>query len=168
MATITLKGTPIETVGELPKVGKKAPNFKLIKSDLSEATLKDFRGSKVLMNITPSIDTGICAASIRKFNEEAANLENTVILYISKDLPFAQARFCGAEGIKEVITLSEFRNNKFGKKYGVTIKSGPMKGLHSRCVVIVDEKGDVIYTEQVGEIVEEPNYKAALEALYDE
>jgi len=165
MAKITLKGNPIETIGELPKVGKKAPNFKLVKSDLSVASLKDFRGSKVLLNITPSIDTSICATSVRKFNEAAASLDNTVIFYVSKDLPFAQARFCGAEGIEKVITLSDFRKGKFGKKYGVTITSGPMKGLLSRAVVVIDEKGNVIYTEQVPEIAQDPNYAGALDAL---
>jgi len=165
MATITLKGNPIETIGELPKIGKKAPNFKLVKSDLSVGTLKEYRGSKVLLNITPSIDTSICATSVRKFNEAAAGMENTVVFYVSKDLPFAQARFCGAEGIENVITLSDFRKGKFGKKYGVTITSGPMKGLLSRAVIIIDEKGKVIYTEQVPEIAQDPNYKAALDAL---
>ena len=165
MAKITLKGNPIKTVGKLPKTGKKAPGFKLVATDLSEKKLKDFKGKKVLLNITPSLDTGVCAASLRKFNEEGAKLENTVVINVSADLPFAQARFCGAEGIDNAITLSTFRNKKFGKKYGVTIKTGPMKGLLSRAVVVVDEDGKVIYTEQVPEIVEEPNYEAALAAL---
>ncbi len=165
MAKITLKGNPVKTIGKLPKIGKKAPNFKLVKSDLSIAKLKDYRGKNVLLNITPSIDTGVCQNSVRKFNEAAAGLENAVILYVSKDLPFAQSRFCGAEGIENVITLSDFRNGKFGKKYGVTIKTGPMKGLLSRSVVVIDEKGKVVYTEQVGETIDEPNYEAALEAL---
>jgi len=165
MAKITLKGNPVKTSGKLPKIGKKAPKFTLVKSDLSSAKLKDFKGKKVLLNITPSIDTGVCQNSVRKFNEAAARLENTVVLYVSKDLPFAQDRFCGAEGIENVITLSDFRKGKFGKSYGVTIENGPMKGLLSRCVVVLDEKGKVIYTEQVPEIVDEPNYEAALEAL---
>ncbi|MEN8124102.1 MAG: thiol peroxidase [Bacteroidota bacterium] len=165
MTKITLKGNPIKTSGKLPKVGKLAPNFTLVKSDLSKGKLKDYRGKKVLLNITPSIDTGVCQNSVRKFNEAAAGLENTVILYISKDLPFAQARFCGAEGIENVITLSDFIKGKFGKKYGVTIESGPMKGLLSRSVVVIDEEGKVVYTEQVPETVDEPNYEAALEAL---
>ncbi len=165
MAKITLKGNPVKTSGKLPKIGKKAPKFTLVKSDLSSAKLKDFKGKKVLLNITPSIDTGVCQNSVRKFNEAAAGLENTVVLYVSKDLPFAQDRFCGAEGIENVITLSDFRKGKFGKSYGVTIENGPMKGLLSRCVVVLDEKGKVIYTEQVPEIVDEPNYEAALEAL---
>lgn len=165
MAKITLKGNPVKTIGKLPKVGKKAPKFKLVKSDLSIAKLKDFKGKKVLLNITPSIDTGVCQNSVRKFNEAAAGLENTVVLYISKDLPFAQARFCGAEGIENVTTLSDFRKGKFGRRYGVTILNGPMKGLLSRSVVVVDEEGMVIYTEQVQETIDEPNYEAALAAL---
>ncbi len=165
MAKITLKGNPVKTIGKLPKVGEKAPKFKLVKSDLSEARLEDYKGSKLVLNITPSIDTGVCANSVREFNKLATGLENTKVLYISKDLPFAQARFCGAEGIENVETLSDFIKGKFGKKYGVTIKTGPMKGLLSRSVVVIDEEGTVIYTEQVQETVDEPNYKAALEAL---
>lgn len=165
MAKITLKGNPVKTIGKLPKIGKKAPKFKLVKSDLSVAKLKDFKGKKVLINITPSIDTGVCQNSVRKFNEAAAGLENTVVLYVSKDLPFAQARFCGAEGIENVITLSDFINGKFGKNYGVTILTGPMKGLLSRSVVVLDEDGKVVYTEQVSETIDEPNYEAALAAL---
>ena len=165
MAKITLKGNPVKTIGKLPKVGKKAPKFKLIKSDLSEAKLKDYRGSKLILNISPSIDTGVCANSIREFNKEATKLENTKVLYISKDLPFAQARFCGAEGIENVETLSDFVAGKFGKTYGVTITTGPMTGLLSRSIVVIDEKGVVKYTEQVTETVDEPNYKEALNAL---
>ena len=165
MAKITLKGNPIKTIGKLPKTGKKAPKFKLVKTDLSIGKLKDFKGQKVLLNITPSIDTGICAASMRKFNEAAAGLDNTVIINVSKDLPFAHSRFCAAEGIENVITMSDFMKGKFGKRYGVTIKNGPMKGLHSRAIVVIDEEGIVTYTEQVPEIAQEPNYEAALEAL---
>lgn len=165
MTKITLKGNQIKTIGKLPKVGKKAPKFKLVQTDLSSAKLKDFKGKKVLLNIFPSIDTGICAASLRKFNETAAGLENTVVLNVSKDLPFAHSRFCAAEGIENALTLSDFTKGKFGRKYGVTIKTGPMKGLLSRAVVVVDENGKVAYTEQVPEIVQEPNYEAALEAL---
>lgn len=164
MAKITLKGNPIKTVGKLPKVGKKAPKFKLVATDLSEKKLKDFEGKKIILNITPSLDTDVCAASLRKFNEEGAKLENTVVINVSKDLPFAQARFCGAEGIDNAITLSDFRTKKFGKAYGVTIKTGPLKGLLSRAVVVIDENGKVIYTQQVPEIVEEPDYEAALAA----
>jgi thiol peroxidase len=165
MTKIALKGTQIKTRGKLPKIGKKAPKFKLVKTDLSVARLKDFKGKKILINIFPSIDTGICAASLRKFNESVANNDNTVVLNVSKDLPFAHSRFCAAEGIENAVTLSDFVSGKFGRKYGVTIKTGPMKGLLSRAVVIVDENGLVSYTEQVPEIVQEPNYEAALEAL---
>ncbi len=165
MTKITLKGNETKTMGKLPKVGKKAPGFKLIKNDLTTASLKDFKGSKILLNITPSLDTGVCATSLRKFNEAAAGVENSVIINVSRDLPFAQARFCGAEGIEKAMTLSDFRSGKFGKKYGVTIKTGPLKGLHSRAVVVIDEKGKVLYTEQVPEITQEPNYEAALAAL---
>lgn len=165
MAKITLKGNPIKTVGKLPKVGSKAPKFTLVKTDLSKAKLKDYKGSKLILNITPSIDTGVCQASVRKFNEAATNVENTKVLFISKDLPFAQSRFCGAEGIDNVESLSDFVKGKFGKSYGVTIETGPMTGLLSRCVVVIDEEGIVKYTEQVSEIVDEPNYEAALNAL---
>ena len=165
MAKITLKGNPIKTVGSLPKVGKKAPKFLLIKYDLSNVKLKDFKGSKLILNIFPSLDTGTCAASVRNFNKEAASLENTKVLCISRDLPFAQARFCGAEGIENVVTLSDFAKGKFGKSYGLTIKDGPLANLHSRAVVVINEEGIVTYTEQVPEIVDEPNYEAALKAL---
>lgn len=165
MTKITLKGNPIKTVGKLPKVGKKAPSFKLVKNDLSTAQLKDFKGSKVILNINPSLDTGVCATSLRKFNEKAAALENTTIINVSRDLPFAQARFCGAEGIDKAITLSDFKSGKFGKKYGVTIKTGPLKGLHSRAIVAINEKGEVLYTEQVPEITQEPDYEAALASI---
>ena len=162
MAKITLKGNPIKTVGSLPKVGKKAPKFSLIKSDLSKVKLKDFKGSKLILNIFPSLDTGTCAASVRNFNKEAASLENTKVLCISRDLPFAQARFCGAEGIENVVTLSDFAKGKFGKSYGLTIKDGPLANLHSRAVVVINEEGIVTYTEQVPEIVDEQNYETTL------
>ncbi len=165
MAKITLKGNPIKTIGNLPKVGKKAPKFSLIKSDLSKARLKDFKGSKLILNIFPSLDTGTCAASVRRFNKEASELENTKVLCISRDLPFAQARFCGAEGLDNVITLSDFAKGKFGKAYGATIEDGPLANLHSRAIVIINEEGVITYTEQVPEIVDEPNYEAALKAL---
>ena len=165
MTKITLKGNPINTIGKLPKVGKKAPKFTLIKNDLSKVKLADFKGSKLILNIFPSLDTGTCAASVRRFNKEASELENTKVLCISRDLPFAQARFCGAEGIENVVTLSDFAKGKFGKKYGVTIIDGPMADLHSRAIVIIDENGIVTYSEQVPEIVDEPNYQAALKAL---
>ncbi|MCB0502831.1 MAG: thiol peroxidase [Bacteroidetes bacterium] len=165
MAEITLKGNPINTIGHLPKVGEKAKDFTLIKKDLSKASLSDFKGSKVILNIFPSIDTGTCAASVRHFNASASKLDNTKVLCISRDLPFAQARFCGAEGLDNVITLSDFAIGAFGKAYGLEILDGPLQNLHSRAVVVIDEEGTVIYTEQVPEIVDEPNYEAALNSL---
>lgn len=165
MATITLKGSPIHTIGNLPKVGDKAPNFELVNTDLSVTKLSDYKGSRLILNIFPSIDTGICAASVRQFNKEASKLINTKVLCISKDLPFAQGRFCGAEGLEKVINHSDFRNSKFGKDYGLEIIDGPLEGLHSRAIIILDEDGTVLYTEQVPEIVQEPNYSAALAKL---
>jgi len=167
MATVTLKGNQIHTLGNLPSNGAQAPDFKLIKNDLSEATLNDYKGSKLVLNIFPSVDTGTCAQSVRQFNQEAAELENTKILCISKDLPFAQARFCGAEGIDKVETLSDYRSGGFGKSYKVEFTDGPLKGLLSRAIIVLDETGTVRYSEQVPETVDEPNYKAALEALMD-
>lgn len=165
MANITLKGNPIKTVGNLPEVGNTAPDFKLTKGDLSEISLSDFKGKKVVLNIFPSIDTGTCAASVRKFNAQAAGLDNTVVLCVSKDLPFAQNRFCGAEGIQNVITASDFRHVEFSNNYGLLIENGPLAGLDSRAVVVIDEAGKVIYTEQVSEIVNEPNYDEAINIL---
>ncbi|UXP30952.1 thiol peroxidase [Reichenbachiella agarivorans] len=165
MSTITLKGNEIHTSSQLPAVGTKAADFKLVKSDLSTASLADYAGQKVILNIFPSIDTGTCATSVRKFNEKAAGLENTKVLCISRDLPFAQGRFCGAEGIANVDTLSDFVDGSFGKAYGLDIIDGPLKGLHSRCIVVLDTDGKVIYTEQVAETTEEPNYDKALAAL---
>jgi len=167
MASITLKGNAIQTLGELPKVGTQAPDFNLVKNDLSHATLADFKGEKVVLNIFPSIDTGTCAASVRQFNKEASKLGNTKVLCISRDLPFAQARFCGAEGIENVVNLSDFASGSFGKKYGLEIINGPLANLHSRAVIVLDESGKVLYTEQIAEIVDEPNYKAALAALQE-
>ena len=165
MARITLKGNPINTVGTLPAVGSKAPDFKLTKTDLSDVSLKDFAGKKVVLNIFPSIDTGVCATSVRKFNQEASTLSNAVVVGVSRDLPFAHKRFCGAEGIEKVVTTSDLRDGSFGKSYGVTITDGPMAGLLSRSVVVVDDKGTVVYTEQVPEITQEPDYAKALAAL---
>ena len=165
MAEITLKGNPIHTLGSLPATGSIAPVFKLVKTDLSEAKLSDYKGKKVVLNIFPSLDTATCAASVRRFNAEASALDNTVVLCISKDLPFAQARFCGAEGLNDVITLSDFRDGSFGKAYQVEIVDGPLAALESRAVVIVDEEGKVTYTQQVPEIVDEPDYEEALNAL---
>ncbi len=164
MSAITLKGNKIYTSGKLPKVGKTAKKFKLVKADLSIAKLKDFKGKKTVLNIFPSLDTGTCAASVRQFNKIASEKEANV-LCISRDLPFAQARFCGAEGLDNVITLSDFKRGKFGKKYGLEIIDGPLAGLHSRAVIVLDENLNVIYTEQVPEIVDEPNYDAVLKHL---
>ena len=164
MARITLKGNPINTSGNLPSVGSKAPDFRLTKNDLSDVSLKDFSGKKVVLNIFPSIDTGVCAASVRKFNEAAAKLSNAVVLCVSADLPFAQKRFCGAEGISNVVMGSELHEKKFGETYGVRITDGGLAGLLARSVVVIDEKGNVKYTEQVPEIGQEPNYDAALKA----
>jgi thiol peroxidase len=165
MASITLGGNPIHTSGELPKVGTKLSDFKLVKTDLSVATLGDFAGKKLVLNIFPSIDTGTCATSVRKFNESASKLENTNVLCISRDLPFAQKRFCGAEGLENVINLSDFPEGSFGKENGLEITDGPLAGLHSRAIIVVDENGIITHTEQVPEIVDEPNYEAALAVL---
>jgi thiol peroxidase len=165
MAKITFKGNPINTAGELPKVGAKAPDFKLTKTDLSDVSLKDFNGKKVVLNIFPSIDTPVCQASTRKFNEELNKLADTVVLCVSKDLPFALNRFCGAEGLKNVVPASELRDESFSRNYGVKIGDGALQGLFSRSVVVIDEHGNVKYTEQVPEIAQEPNYQAALAAL---
>lgn len=165
MATITLGGNPINTNGELPKVGSNAPQFQLVKTDLSEVTLADFAGSRLVLNIFPSIDTGTCAASVRHFNESASKLENTKVLCISRDLPFAQKRFCGAEGLENVVNLSDFKSGSFGKDYGLEMTDGPLNALHSRVVIVLDENGVVKYSEQVAEIADEPNYEAALASL---
>lgn len=165
MASITLKGNPVSTVGELPETGSSAPAFSALKTDLSECTLTDFAGKKVVMNIFPSIDTGVCAASTHRFNKEAGSLENTVVLCVSVDLPFALGRFCGAEGLDNVVPVSVFRNPEFGSGYGVTIADGALAGLLSRAAVVLDESGKVVYTEQVPEITQEPNYAAALASL---
>ena len=146
MSTITLGGNPVHTSGELPKIGTQLADFKLVKNDLSIATLADFSGKRVILNIFPSIDTGTCAASVRKFNETAANLTNTVVLCISRDLPFAQKRFCGAEGIENVVNLSDFKDGSFGKTNGLEITDGVLAGLHSRAVIVIDEKG-LFYTQ---------------------
>ena len=165
MATITLGGNPIHTNGELPKVGSKAPDFQLVKTDLSLASLADFAGSRLVLNIFPSIDTGVCATSVRTFNQKASTLENTKVLCISRDLPFAQKRFCGAEGIENVENLSDFKSGSFGENYGLTITDGPLAGLHSRVVIVVDENGVITHAEQVPEIAQEPNYEMALAVL---
>ena len=165
MASITLKGNAVNTIGNLPNLGEKAPNFTLTAVGLSQSKLSDFAGKKVILNIFPSIDTGTCATSVREFNKKAADLENTVVLCVSRDLPFAQSRFCGAEGIENVVMLSDFATGKFGQDYQLEITNGPLAHLHSRAIVIIDENGNVIYTEQVPEITNEPNYDAALKAI---
>ena len=165
MATVTLGGNPVKTSGELPKVGSKAPDFKLIKTDLSTATLSDYQGKRVVLNIFPSVDTGTCAASVRAFNAKASELQNTTVLCISRDLPFAQKRFCGAEGLENVENLSDFHTGSFGKDYGLELSESVLSGLHSRVVLVLDENGTVKYAEQVAEIADEPNYDAALASL---
>ena len=165
MANITLKGNAINTIGNLPEVGSKAPEFNLKTIDLNTKKQSDFEGKKVVLNIFPSIDTSTCAKSVREFNKKAAELNNTIVLCISKDLPFAQARFCGAEGIENVEMLSDFATGSFGKDYQLEIKDGPLAHLHSRAVIVLDENANVVYTEQVSEIADEPNYEAALKAI---
>ncbi|MBP1622479.1 MAG: Redoxin protein [Acidobacteria bacterium] len=165
MAKITFKGNPIETAGSLPGIGSAAPDFTVIKTDLAPVSLSELKGKKVVLNIFPSIDTAVCASSVRRFNAEASKLTNTVVLCISKDLPFAQKRFCAAEGLENVIPASEFRDTSFSSAYKVAIVTGPLQGLFSRAIVIVDETGAVTYTEQVPEIGQEPDYEKALAAL---
>jgi len=165
MAAITLGGSPANTLGQLPSINTSALGFTLTKSDLSEVSLSDYQGHKLVLNIFPSVDTEICAQSVRQFNQKAAKLENTKVLCISKDLPFAQKRFCGAEGIENVDMLSDYKTGNFGKDYGVAFADSAFASLLSRCVVVLNKDGKVIYTEQVPETGDEPNYKAALEAL---
>jgi thioredoxin-dependent peroxiredoxin len=165
MARITLKGNPVNTSGNLPSKGSQAPDFTLVKSDLGKQSLSELKGKKLILNIFPSLDTSVCATSVRKFNQMAAGKTNTVVLAISKDLPFAHGRFCTTEGITNVITLSGFRDSSFGKLYGVDIIDGPMAGLYARSVIVVDEKGKVVYTQLVPEIAQEPDYDSALATL---
>jgi len=164
MADITLRGNPIHTVGELPEVGSPAPAFTLTGGDLGDVTAGTFAGKTVVLNISPSIDTGVCATSVRTFNERAGGRDDMAVLYVSADLPFAQARFRGAEGIENVTSASTFRSD-FGERYGVTMADGPMAGLMSRAVVVIDGDGVVKYTEQVPEITQEPDYDAAFAAI---
>ena len=165
MAEITLKGSPVQTFGDLPAVGAKAPDFELTGTDLSEFGIKDVSGGTFILNIFPSLDTAVCAMSVRRFNAEAAARPGVKVLCISADLPFAHARFCETEGIDNAVNLSSFRSQDFGRDYGVEIATGPLRGLLSRAVVILDKEGFVIYTEQVPEITQEPDYEAALAAL---
>ena len=164
MATITLRGNPINTAGDLPAVGSPAPAFTLTGAGLGDVSLGDFAGKTLVLNIFPSIDTAVCAASVRAFNQRAAGREDAAVLNVSADLPFAQARFCGAEGIENVTSASTFRSD-FGESYGVTITDGPMAGLMSRAVVVIGSDGNVAYTEQVPEIAQEPDYDAAIAAI---
>ena len=165
MAQVTLKGNPLNTSGDLPKVGSMAPAYTLVRTDLSEVSAKDLAGQRVVLNIFPSLDTPTCAASVRKFNARANEKPNTTILCISADLPFAQKRFCGAEGLDNVVPASTFRAADFGQAYGLTLTDGPLKGLLARAVVVVDEGGKVLHTELVPEIAQEPDYNAALAVL---
>lgn len=165
MAQVTLKGNTVNTIGNLPEDASLATSFTLVKTDLSEVSLNDFKGKNVILNIFPSVDTGTCAASVRAFNAKAAGLDNTVVLCISKDLTFAHARFCGAEGIENVISLSAFRDADFQQTYGVEMTDGPLKGLLARSVIVIGEDGKVKYSELVTEIVDEPDYDSALAAL---
>ncbi|WKW47078.1 thiol peroxidase [Myroides sp. JBRI-B21084] len=165
MAQITFKGNPINTLGNLPEVGTTAPNFTLTASDLSDKTLNNYKGKNVVLNIFPSVDTGVCAQSVRTFNKEVSAVENTVVLCISKDLPFAMNRFCAAEGLNNVETLSDFKNDDFTNAYGVKMTDGPLNGLMSRAVVVINPEGNVVYTELVPEITQEPDYSHAINAL---
>jgi len=165
MATITLKGNPFHTVGELPAVGTAAPSFTLTRTDLADVSLSDYAGKRLVLNIFPSLDTPVCANSVRRFNEAAAGLENTLVLCISADLPFAHGRFCETEGIENVESLSTFRSPAFGQDYGIAIANGPLAGLMGRAVIVLDASGTVIHAQLVPEIAEEPDYDAALAAL---
>lgn len=165
MAKITLGGNEIETVGNLPEVGSQAPDFKLKRSDLSDATLADFKGKKLVLNVFPSVDTDVCATSVKNFNERATELKNTAVLCISRDTPFAMKRFADDEGTENVTNLSDVIDGSFGDDYGLTMKTGGMAGFHSRAVIVLDEEGKVIYNQQVPEIADEPNYLDALKAV---
>ena len=165
MKTITVGGNTVRLAGELPQVGQTAPQFEAVKGDLSVARLADFAGKRVVLNIFPSLDTPICAASVRRFNKEASQLANTVVLCISKDLPFAQSRFCTTEGLNGVISLSTFNNPSFDEGYGLLITEGGLKGLYARTVVVLDEAGKIVYEELDPELKTEPNYEAALKCL---
>ncbi len=165
MATITFKGNAIQTSGNLPEIGQNCPDINLTKTDLSQTDLSEYKGKKVILNIFPSIDTGICAMSAKAFNKSATEVENAVVVCVSKDLPFAHSRFCEAEGLNNVVCASSYKDDSFENAFNVLMKDGPLSGLFSRAVVILDEAGKVIYTEQIPEIVQEPNYDEALAAL---
>jgi thiol peroxidase len=165
MAKIALKGNPINTSGNLPKKGSQAPEFNLVKTDLGGLSLSSLKGKKVILNIFPSLDTAVCATSVRKFNQLAAGKSNVSVVAISKDLPFAHGRFCTTEGITNVIPASGFRDSDFGKAYGIDIIDGPLAGLYARSIVVINEKGEVVYTQLVPDIVQEPDYEEALAAV---
>lgn len=164
MSEIKFHGDPVKTNGSLPAVGESLKDFTLVAGDLSEKSLADFKGKNIILSIFPSVNTGVCATSVRKFNEDASKLDNTVVLCISKDLPFAQSEFCAAEGIENVVMLSDFRSNS-SKDYGVEMTDGPLRGLMSRAVIVVNPEGKVVYTEQVDEVTDEPDYEAAIKAI---
>lgn len=165
MAEFSVRGTMVHTAGDLPAKGSRAPAFTLTRTDFSALSLDDLKGKKAVLNIFPSIDTPTCANSVRRFNQEAAGRDNVIVLCVSADLPFAQSRFCGAEGLEDVVPVSTFRNPEFGRDYGVAMVDGPLAGLMSRALVVLDEDGVVVHTEQVPEIAQEPDYAAALDSL---
>lgn len=165
MAQVTLQGKPVNTSGTLPKIGEKAPDFLLTKTDLSDVSLQDYAGKRIVLNVFPSIDTSVCATSVRRFNSEIDKLANAVCLCASRDLPFAHSRFCGSEGLDKVIAVSELRNSDLGDNYGLRIIDGPLAGLLARAVVVIDEKGMVLHSQLVPEISEEPDYEAAMKVL---
>ncbi len=165
MAEVLLGESPVHTSGNLPTVGSQAPDFLLTKTDLSDVSLKDFIGKRVILNVFPSIDTGVCASSVRRFNEEASRLENTEVLCVSRDLPFAHGRFCEVEGLDKVISVSELRNQDFGNSYGLRFVDSVLTGLLSRSIIVLDENGKVLYTEQVPVTGSEPDYQSAINAL---
>lgn len=165
MEKITFKGMAVSTNGVMPKKGAVAPDFTAVKGDLSELTLSSLRGKRVVINLFPSLDTAVCASSVRRFNKEASSLDNTVVLALSLDLPFAQGRFCTTEGLENVVPVSLFRNSEFAERYGLMMADGPLKGLMARAVIVVDENGTIIYEELVPEITQEPDYEAAIAAL---
>lgn len=165
MAAVTFKGTPVKLCGDLPATGTQAPRFGGVKGDLTTVHLPDFLGKRVILNIFPSLDTPVCAASVRRFNKEASSLDNTVVLCVSKDLPFAQSRFCSTEGLDDVVPLSVFRCHHFDERYGLVMAEGPLKGLLARAVIIIDEEGKIVYEQLVPEVTDEPDYDAALKVL---
>lgn len=165
METTTFKGTPVHTCGHLPHTGSQAPRFTLTRGDLTELRSEELKGRRIVLNIFPSLDTAVCATSVRKFNQLAASLDNTTVVAVSKDLPFAQSRFCTTEGIENLIAASAFRSPEFAREYGIEMVDGPLAGLLARAVVIIDETGRIVYTELVPEITREPDYEAAIKAL---